>query len=343
MRELNSVPDISGRTPIFLPPAQAPSPSPLALQGDEWFYFAIIPRKNPSDLTVVALIMGMLLLSLLSLSLLLHLRVKSRWTPHLHKFNNLWSIRLFFILFISLWALNEMVRLPLFRQKYILPFCPSLTLTQQTNLCKFHVVLSLGLLEPGFLVALLFLLNLSTKEGNNNNMWQIGSICVTILPVLLIQTLCVVLPPLEAHMPVIMNRSAVLLEDVFGNKVALCAYPLFSCIVFAAFVISYLLGFVISCWRVMSFVINKGIKDRIHVLALTIMVALPVQILLLGLSAISTAETSFYNGSLWTMVAIVLSGALCAAVGEVILVIKPIGDALSAVGGGPGSRHIFEH
>ncbi|KAM7463639.1 hypothetical protein LguiA_031760 [Lonicera macranthoides] len=330
MRELYSVPGIS-RTPIFLPPSQAPSPLPLQA-SDQWFYFPIITHYNPSDLAVIALIMGMFLLSLLSLSFLLHLRVKSRWAPHLHKFNNLWSIRLLFILFISLWALNEMVKLPLFRQKYILPFCPSLTLTQQTNLCKFHVVLSLGLFEPGFLVTLLFLLNLSTKEGNNNNLWQIGSIFITILPVLLIQTLCVVLPPLEAHMPMIMNRSAVLLEDVFGNKMAMCTYPLFSCIIFAAFVISYLLGFVISCWRVMSFVINKGIKDRIHVLALSIMVALPVQILLLGLLAISTAKTSLYNSSLWTMVAIFLSVALCAAVGEVILVIKPISDALSVVG-----------
>ncbi|WMV30678.1 hypothetical protein MTR67_024063 [Solanum verrucosum] len=98
--------------------------------------------------------------------------LRSRQYSHLRNFNYLWTVRLLLVFFAFLWALNKV-----FQLHYILPFLLSLTLNQQANLCKVHVVLSLGLFELAFLTILLFLINVSIKKqspsGKGKGEWVI--------------------------------------------------------------------------------------------------------------------------------------------------------------------------
>ncbi|KAB1205148.1 hypothetical protein CJ030_MR7G016792 [Morella rubra] len=142
--------------------------------------------------------------------------------------------------------------------------------------------------------------------------------------------MCVFVVPLNTELPVFFTRSSVLSKNVFGDRNAvLCAYPLLSTIVFGAFGIGYSICFFFSCGKVVSLVINKGLRVRTYGLAFTVLVALPMQIAGLGLSVLWRPEESAYSG-----VALVafIGTFLCAAVGEGILIIKPITDAMAAGG-----------
>ncbi|KAM7504916.1 hypothetical protein LguiB_003820 [Lonicera macranthoides] len=350
MRKLISAIDYNGTSSSFppsssisisisIPPSTSlsptPSPSPLASNYDDFtehpiFYFPTIPVVDSAfDLATLTLIAGLILLSLLSSSLIFHLRLKSRQSYHLQNFNSLWSVRLLLVSFVSLWAFNEILRLPFFRRRYLYPFIPSLTLNQQANLCKVHVVMSLGVWEPGLLVTLLFLVNISIKNGSKSHAWSIAFVFLMCLPVLLLQTFFVFLSPMEAQLPMIMHRSSIVTKDDYGNKSVMCTFPMFSCTVFAAFGIAYSLGFMLSCWKVMAFVINKGIRVRINVLAFTVMTALPLQILSLGMSTLFSPESSAYG---FIMLVMFVCVGMCCTAGEFILVIKPTTEALAAGG-----------
>ncbi|PHT53404.1 hypothetical protein CQW23_07866 [Capsicum baccatum] len=280
------------------------------------------------DFATVCFISALLLLSFLCLIFIFHLRFRSRQYPLLQHINSLWTVRLLLVFFAFLWAFNEVFRLHFIRRKYVLPFLPSLTLNQQANLCKVQVVLSLGLFEPGFLITLLFLVNVSIKIQNNPSdisaLFVVWPICV---PLLVLQILLVFFSPLQEHIPVYMHSSSFLSIDVLGNKAVLCTYPLYSAILFGGFVIAYLIAFLFSCWRVISFVINRKIQVRVNLLATSFMIALPLQILCLVLLPFRPAEDLIHGAAVMVMF---LAVAWCVAIGEVTLVIKPIADAFAA-------------
>ncbi|KAF5732441.1 hypothetical protein HS088_TW18G01136 [Tripterygium wilfordii] len=118
-------------------------------------------------------------------------------------------------------------------------------------------------------------------------------------------------------------------KSTIGDETVLCAYPLVGTVVFGGFVVVYGMWFSMSCLRLVSLVINKGLRVRIYVLAITVMVALPLQTLLLGLSVLWTPDQAVYGG---VVLMVFLSTLICTAVGQGFLVIRPITDSL-AVGG----------
>ncbi|XP_022843310.1 uncharacterized protein LOC111366851 [Olea europaea var. sylvestris] len=314
---------------ISLPPSSAVSPATfedsLYTNYDASFFIpSVLVARSGFDLATVAIITSLLLLSVLSFLFIFHLRIKSRRMKHLQDFNSLWTVRLLLVTFAFLWAVNETIRLPNVRRKYLDPF---LTFNQQTNLCKFHVVLSLGFYEPGFLITLLFLVNVSIKKKNPCRMWALLCVSMVCFPMTLIQTILVYFAPLETELPKFVHGSSILTIDFQGNKTVLCTYPFFSCVVFWVFAIVYALAFLFSCWRVLDFVINKSIRVRINLLSAAVMVALPIQILCLGLSWLWLPEEDGYG---WVVLVMFFSITTCMAVGEVILTIKPITDALVA-------------
>ncbi|GAV89621.1 hypothetical protein CFOL_v3_33035 [Cephalotus follicularis] len=285
--------------------------------------------ESACDITSLSLIAALLLLSLLSLIFIFYLRLKSRSSLHLQKFNSLWTVRFLLVIFISLWGFNELLRLPFFRRGNLSTFLPHLTLKEQANLCKIHAVLSLGFLEPGFLVTLLFLVTVSFKEKIPRGWRAIVFVFATCLPVFLLQILFLFHKKLESRFPSFSHRSWILYRTGFGDETVLCTYPLVSTILFGAFGSVYTLSFFVSCWRVVSLVINKGLRIRIYGLTFTILVALPLQILCLGLSVMWSPEEQAYRG---VELVVFLSALTCAAAGEGILVIKPIADSLAAGG-----------
>ncbi|EYU19680.1 hypothetical protein ABFS82_06G097900 [Erythranthe guttata] len=323
---------LSSSSSFLLPPSPSPSPSQFPIVPDytthEIFFFSSIPiAKSGFDLATLATIAALLLLSLISFSVVIYTRLRSRRLRHLENFNSLWTVRLLLVTITSIWAVNEILRLPLVRRKYLYPFLPTLNLHQQSNICKIHVVLSLGFLEPSFLVTLLFLVNVSIKKSNPSRMWALVSLLAVCAPVTLLQLFFVYSSPLEGRLPRFMHGSSVAGSDYFGSRTALCTYPFFSSVVFGGFAAAYAVAFLCSCWRVMDLVINKGIRNRIYLLAAAVMVALSVQIACLSLSWLWMPEEAAYG---YVVLAMFLFVAGSMAVGEVILVIKPIAEALSA-------------
>ncbi|TKY74040.1 hypothetical protein E2542_SST02799 [Spatholobus suberectus] len=290
------------------------------------FTHALPVLNSVFDLITVTFISGLIILSVLSLCFIFHLRLKSKSITHLQGFNSLWTVRFLLVLFIFLWAITELLRLPFFRRKYLYPFSPSFTVSQQANLCKVHIVLSLGFFEPAFLVTLLFLLNASIRKKTPNDAWAITSVLLTCLPVAALQASLIFFSPFENRLP---SETSVVLHDRLGFQSVLCAYPFLSGVVFAGFGAAYSTWFLFSCWRVLSLVINKGLRVRIYVLASTVLVALPLQVVSLGFSVLWSPREELHG-----VVSLVgfLSAFCCATTGEGILVIKPISDALDAGG-----------
>lgn len=278
------------------------------------------------DSASLCIITGILLLSVLSLAFVFHLRFKSRNSTHMQSFNSLWTVRLLLVLFIILWAFNTFLRLPFFRQVYLHQLLPPLTLKQQENVCKLHVVLSLGFFEPGFLVILLFLVNVSIKKHTPRWSWVLVFISVSCVPILALQVLAVFFPNLQAQLPEIFRRDFVVFKNEFGQTV-LCAYPLMSCIIFGAFGVWYTVIFSLSCFKAVTLAINKGLRIRIYRLAFTVIIMLPLEILFLTLSVWWRPEEDLDRA--FVFLALLCTTAI-ASVGQGILVIKPIIDSLDA-------------
>lgn len=298
----------------------------------------ILITDTALDFATIPVIGLILLLSLISLSFIFHLRLRSHQLP---EFNYLWTVRLLLVFFISHWAINEIIRLPFFRRRYFSPLVPTLTFSEQDDLCKLHVVFSLGFTEPGFLIALFFLINESLRKQKS----ETGAVCWVLLmtlPTFILQTIVVFFfnPLFKAHLPPVMVESSFLSVDEDGNKSMICTYPLLSSIVFGAFGITYSACLLVSCWRVVSLVINKGMKSRITGLGWTVMTSLSVESLLLGVLGLGKPESIWYEGVLLGMFA---SVAICGGVAEIVLVIKPILEALAAAGDDCASNPVVRY
>lgn len=114
-----------------------------------------------------------------------------------------------------------------------------------------------------------------------------------------------------------------------GDDNLTCTYPLISTITFGAFAIFYVMFFSLACWRVGTIVINKGLRVRIYMLAFTVIASISAQLVFLASSVFWKSLDLPFD---WLGFVVFLTVLLCAAVGEGILVIKPITDAM-AVGG----------
>ncbi|XP_052186829.1 uncharacterized protein LOC127797735 [Diospyros lotus] len=317
--------------PPLLPSPPQPPPEKLSSSDplkEESFLYPTVPiPDSPFDLATLSLVSLLLVLSLISLSFVFHLRLRSRRSRHLQNFNTLCSIRTLLVFFVSAWAINEVIRLPFFYRRYLGRLLPYLTVSHEDTLCKIQVVLSLGFFEPGFLITLFFLLNVSIKKRSLQDDWTVPYIIFSCFPVFLLQILFVLPSPLKSLLPNVFHTSSVLTVGASGQKELVCACPLSNTIVFAGFGVVYSQGFLFSYLRIVSLVINKSTRGRLHVLSFTVLVALPLQALLLACTSFWRPGTAAYDGIMLGTFICVLS---CAAAGEGIMVIKPISDALSA-------------
>ncbi|XVE58296.1 hypothetical protein DITRI_Ditri04bG0158700 [Diplodiscus trichospermus] len=296
------------------------------------FFVPALPFLDSAiDFATLSFIASLLFLSLFSICFIFHLRFKSRGSRHLQNFNSLWTVRFLFVFFIVLWALTELLRLPLFRRLYFYSLLPQLTVPQQANLCKVNLVLSLGFFEPGFLVTLLFLLDVSVKKTTPRSFFGVFFVLASCLPIFLLQVYSVFFPGSEIRLPELFYRSWFVSWNIHNDKTVLCAYPLLSTILFGIFGAIFTFSFLLSFWRVVSHVINKALRVRIFALALTVIISLPLKIMLMGLSVFWTPDKTAFDGV--TLLAF-LTTFTCAVVGEGILVIEPIADSLAATGGG---------
>lgn len=79
----------------------------------------------------------------------------------------------------------------------------------------------------------------------------------------------------------------------------------------------------------MSLVINKALRNRICALAVTVTTTLPLKVLFMASTVFLRPEKTGFSG---LALLVFLATFVCAAVGQGILVIRPIADSLAAGG-----------
>lgn len=265
----------------------------------------------------------------------------------LQDFNALWIVRIILIVLAVLWSLVELLRLPLLRQPNWL--FHSWSFRSQANICRFYILSSLGFLEPCFFLTALFLVHGSLRKApfTPRRAWN-GKVVVLILicclPVFLFQLFFVVISPNIDFKKTSGGGVYNLENEGYGGKVpyyftqafvnvtidtrevAVCCYPFLSTLVLATFGILYSAYFLILGWRVVGVVINRYLQRRLYGLLGALLLLLPLHVSFLGLSVLSkpthlTFELLSFFGFIMVL--------LCTTVGEGILVIRPIADALA--------------
>lgn len=259
-------------------------------------------------------------------------RIHRQGYVQLGYFNGPWIARIAFILVAIWWAGGEIARLTLLKGKPRIFTAPA----WQRNTCRFYIISNIGFAEPSLFLVLVSLLHASVHKdsGALSRRWNGKTIAYAFLfcfPMFLTQFLLVILGPTITTEEVrsrdnkIRNyfTSISFLEG--GDHVA-CTYPLLSTIILGLFdcvLISYIsyLGF-----RMVSLVINKGLRKRIYVLIISVICFLPLRVGLLGFSVLPHPGTFGFEVLVFMAF---LSILICAMVGVSILVYYPVADALA--------------
>jgi hypothetical protein len=265
-------------------------------------------------------------------------------------FNALWIVRIIFTVLGILWSVVELFRLQLLRQPNWI--FHSWSFRSQANVCRFYILSSLGFLEPCFFLTALFLVHGSLRKApfTPRKAWNgkvVALILICCLPVFLFQLFFVVITPsidfkkssggvynLEnegygGKVPYYFTQAfqnVTIGEGTDAKESAVCCYPLLSTLVLATFGVLYSAYFLILGWRVVGVVINRCLQRRLYGLLGALLLLLPLHVMFLGLSVLSEpAHLPFELMSFFGFIMVLL----CTTVGEGILVIRPIADALA--------------
>ncbi|CAD5167431.1 uncharacterized protein LOC135648338 [Musa acuminata AAA Group] len=291
----------------------------------------LIDRSDsPQDVAAAVVCSALLVLSAASAAAVL--RVRRLCRRRLHDIvNPLWSVRLVLLLFASIWSLSDILRSPIFRRRLPLPFRRRLDI-----LCHAHLVATQALAEPAFLTVVLFLLRASIrpKPASSASAFAaaIAAALVSALPFLTLYSLYLTVSTWDLRRlslpPVLFGPSDGGVTSISSSAAAAyqCTYPLIGAVLLAVLGAVYVPVFISASWGAVSVVINRRLRARLYALSATVVGALSVQVAALTFSTLcNPGDTAFQ----WLSLAAAVAFATLAAVGEAILVVWPIIDALS--------------
>ncbi|CAM6105691.1 unnamed protein product [Calypogeia fissa] len=300
--------------------------------------------------TTLVLVILLCFVGVFCVAYVLHFRSKihKEQLLALRDFNSLWVVRIIMIIFATLWGLVELLRLPLMRRHGWVMH--DMSFQWQANMCRTYVLLSMGLLEPCYFLSALFLVQGSLRNApfTPRRSWNgrvIGLIMLCCLPVFLAQLFFVVITPsfefnegykadsegYDGTLPYYFTRAFEELQEP-KDRVAVCTYPLFSTLALGLFGFFYNIYFLYLGWRLFSMVINRRLQLRVYGLVMAVVLLLPVHVMFLGLSVLSNPSEPVFEAMGFLGFLTVL---FCTTVGEGILVVRPIADALAV-------RWVFE-
>ncbi|RAL44887.1 hypothetical protein DM860_003646 [Cuscuta australis] len=292
-------------------------------------------------LKVVGDALGVLTICLVSLLALLglfctlylcyfHSRIRGQAHIQLGYFSGPWIIRVTFILFSIWWGIGEVLRLSVLREGGSL--LNVLNGKWQETVCKGYIVSNLGLAEPCIFLIVLFLLRASLQKSVTLNRKWNGKTAVCVLlfcaPVFVFQLIVISLGPTfnEGKLPQYFTMATSLPKTKDDDDIAFCTYPLLSTICLGLFTTT------LTCYlfwlgrRILHFVINKGLQKRVYTLVLFVSGFLPLRVLFLGLSILSTPGGPVFE--ILTFLGF-LSLLCCVVMGMCMLVYFPVADSLA--------------
>lgn len=295
----------------------------------------MLPHSSTVDAlgwATLVLVIALCLASLFCIAYVLYFRsqVRRGHLLALQEFNAVWGVRIMLITCAMFWGLIELLRLPLLRH----PGGPfhDWSLQQQGALCEAHTVLSFGVMEPCFFLTALFLVQGSVRDApfeplRKWNQKTVSLILACCLPVLGLQAALVIVTskmPADGrvlHLPAYFSRSYTI-----DSQDAICTFPLISTLVLGLFSCIYNCCFLWQGCRMVALVINKRLQIRVCGLVLSLAILLPVQIFFMGLSVLAMPGNLVFELLAFLSFLTVL---LCVLVGEGILVVQPIADAMA--------------
>jgi hypothetical protein len=301
--------------------------------------------------TTLVLVILLCFVGVLCVAYVLHFRCKieKEHLLALRDFNSLWVVRIIMIILATLWGLVELLRLPLMRRRGWMMH--PMSFQGQANMCRTYIVLSMGFLEPCYFLSALFLVQGSLRDApfTPRRSWNgrvIGLIILCCLPVFIAQLFFVVITPsfefrqghkvdyegFSGSLPSYFTRAFQELQEPEDRVHAVCTYPLFSTLALGLFGFFYNIYFLYLGWRLFSMVINRRLQLRVYGLVMAVVLLLPVHVLFLGLTVLSDPSHPFFEAMGFLGFLTVL---FCTIVGQGILVIRPIADALAV-------RWVFE-
>lgn len=258
---------------------------------------------------------------------------KERQLP-LRDFDSPWLVRIVLVGLFVLWSLGELLRLPWMRMGD--GFLHNMDWKTQADLCRLHVVWSVGIMEPGFLLTAFFLVRGSllvsssaSKYFNGRVLTQMGFCC---LPVFILQLLLVVLSHndnkegVRGSIPPYFTKSFQLMSDDANIQRALCTCPLFSILLLGLFSSFFVIFFSCLGMRMLHHVINRRLQMRVCWLVLAVMLFLPLHVLFLGFSVRSEPTETKHEVLLFLGFLTLL---VCGTGGIGVLVVLPVADALA--------------
>ncbi|OVA04793.1 hypothetical protein BVC80_8529g8 [Macleaya cordata] len=289
----------------------------------------------------ICLVSLLVLLGLLCVLYSIYFRtcIKRQGFIQLGYFNRPWIIRITLILYAIWWGFGEVVRLSLLRRGDRV--LHDLSLKWQETLCKFYVLSNLGFAEPCLFLTIVFLLRASLQKrelGTLSQQWNgktAGYVLLNCLPLFAFQCIVVLTGPKfnkeksygwKFKMPHYFTSTATSSKSENDNGIAFCTYPLLSTILlglFAALLTGYLL---LLGRRMVSSVINKGLRKRALILICTVSGFFPLRVILLGLSVLSPPEHFLFEALVFFAFLVLLA---CAGSGIWMLVYYPIADSLA--------------
>lgn len=298
----------------------------------------MLPHKTTVDglgWATLVLVITLCLASIFCIAYVLYFRsqVKRGHLLALQDFNAVWGVRVMLITCAMLWGLIELLRVPLLRHEGG-PF-HAWSLQKQAALCQAHTVLSFGVMEPCFFLTALFLLQGSVRDEpfeprQRWNQKTVSRILACCLPILGLQAALVIVTSLMPgngrvlHLPAYFSRSYI--QESGEGDAAVCTFPLISTLVLGLFSCIYNCCFLWQGCRMVALVINKRLQIRVCGLVLSLAILLPVQIFFMGLSVVAIPGNLPFELLAFLSFLTVL---LCVLVGEGILVVQPIADAMA--------------
>lgn len=268
-------------------------------------------------------------------------RIQRQGFFQLGYFNGPWIIRIAFILIVIWWGVGEIARLSLLKGRNRV--LHALSLKWQESICKFYILSNLGFAEPSMFLSLIFLLHASLQRresGTLNRQWNtktFGYVLLLCFPIFIAQLALVLIGSKLSNkekdgtmMPKYFTSASVsFLNEDYNIDIALCTYPLLSTVVLGLFS-SILIAYILYLGaRMLSLVINKGLRRRVYWLILSVISLLPLRVLFLGFAILFHPGNLAFEFLVFLAFFVLLS---CAVVGVCMLVYCPIADSL-AVGG----------
>lgn len=260
----------------------------------------------------------------------LQLQIQRRGYSHLSYFNGPWIIRIVIIIISIWWGFGEIVRLSFLRGVGKL----FSSIRWQKYGCKFYILSNLGFAEPIIFLILAFLLHAALQKresGTLSQRWNRKTFLYVILlciPIFILQLVLVLLGPKFNKEKIPRTRKKMVkffMSTSLVNNRSICTYPLMSTIILG------LLYFLVICYivyigtRLLSLVINKGLRMRVYFLALSVILFLPLRVLLLGFSVLPHAGNLAYEVLVFLAFLMLL---FCNMIGICMLVYLPVADSL---------------